>query len=96
MVLFELLTLIFPEFLSKRPGACHLVWSFSANSYPFPLVVKQCNIFGPGIFFKSCKVFSSNKTLCPSMGPKYLNLVIQNSCFVLTWLILMPVQPSLQ
>src|ERR1700761_1223228 len=32
---------ISPVILSNKPGACHLVWSFSANEYPFPLVVTQ-------------------------------------------------------
>ncbi|MNE73986.1 hypothetical protein D3C80_1700300 [compost metagenome] len=45
--------LISPVILSNKPGACHLVWSFSASAKPLPFKVTQCKSLGPGISFKS-------------------------------------------
>ena len=65
--------IISPVSLSNKPGACHLVVSpSSAGLYPFPFWVIQCNIFGPGICFKSDKTSDKCSTSWPSMGPKYL------------------------
>ena len=76
--------LISPVILSNKPGACHLVWSFSARAKPFPLTVTQCNNLGPGISFKSLMVAAKRFTSCPSTGPKYLKFKASNKLLCLS------------
>ncbi|MNQ75086.1 hypothetical protein D3C85_898660 [compost metagenome] len=54
--------LISPVILSNKPGACHLVWSFSANAKPLPLTVTQCNSLGPGIADRSLMIAAKRFT----------------------------------
>ena len=65
--------MIFPVSLSNKPGACHFVAQpSSAGLYPFPFLVRQCKILGPGMDFKSFNTVLKCLTSCPSIGPKYL------------------------
>ena len=82
---------ISPVTLSNKPGACHLVWSFSASSKPLPFIVLMCNNLGPGISFKSCKVSINFATLCPSIGPKYRSFKASNKLLLL---LTIPFKPS--
>ena len=72
-VFFFFPTMNSPVSLLKIPGACHFVeFPFSAGMYPLPFTVRQCNILGPGISFKSFKTLTKCSGSCPSIGPKYL------------------------
>ena len=78
LFLFDFTARLSPELISNLPVACHLVWSFSAKSYPLPFLVKQWRIFGPGIFLRYSRVLTRWFMSWPSIGPKYLKFSASN------------------
>ncbi len=55
---------------SKRPGACHTAWSFSAGVKPLPFTVITWSSFGPSIPRSTRSTRTISLRSWPSTGPK--------------------------